>query len=334
LLRLLGGRTLLEEAVGRLAPFIPPENVIVLTRHDYVAAMRAILPGVSPENIVGEPVGRDTAPCVALAAGLVAARAGNDQAVILMLPADHVILDDAGLRTTLADCAAMARRGHLVTIGIPPCAPDTAYGYLHCGKPLSGEGQTRFFQSLGFREKPDAETAQSFLREGVYRWNSGMFAWTVRAILAELGRQAPALAAAAGEFRDAALAGTLPGVLAARYPDLPKISIDYAVMEKARDVVVAEAAFDWDDVGSWTSLRRHFPADQDGNVILGRHLGIDTRNCLVVGSSDHLVATVGVQDLVVVHADDATLVCDARADQRLKPLLAALAANPELMEYL
>jgi mannose-1-phosphate guanylyltransferase len=334
LLSLLGGRTLLGETVVRLGGVIPAERILVVTRAADVPAIQELLPELPPGNIVGEPVGRDTAPCVALAAGLVAARAGDDQAVMVLLPADHVIHDADALCRSLADCATMAAAGHLVTIGIPPTGPDTAYGYLHCGDPVPGVGQTRFFRSLGFREKPDADTAQALLATGAYRWNSGMFAWTVAAIHAEFARQAPSLADAVCEFRAAALAGTLGEVLATRYPELPKVSIDYAVMEHARDVVVAEAAFDWDDVGIWTALRNHFPADADGNVALGRHVGVDTQNCLVVGRDDHLVATVGVQDLVVVHTPDATLVCDARSGQRLKALLAAIAARPELARHL
>ncbi len=324
LLRLLSDFTMLEETVRRLEGLVEPERILIVTNCELVGAMQKVLGGtVPPENIIGEPVGRDTGPCVALAAALVRSRGGED-AVMALLPADAVIHDAVSLRRVLGDAAmfAASSKEALLTIGIPPTFAATGYGYIHCGAQLPTACETVFRAGLGFREKPDEKTAETMLRDGGYRWNSGMFIWSVPAILRAFRLWAPELAAAEDSFFRAAAKGTLMEELPGLYGGCAKISIDYAVMEKASPIVVAECTFDWDDAGSWTALRNHLDADDDGNVVSGRFAGVDVHRCTVINDTkSHLVAALDVEDLVVVHTADATLITSSRSAQRIKLLL-------------
>ncbi|WP_419645720.1 mannose-1-phosphate guanylyltransferase [Victivallis vadensis] len=333
--KLLGDRTMLEMTASRLQPLVPPERILVVTNRDYAGQIRSVLPEVPPENIIGEPAARDTGPCVALAAALVAARGGAD-AVMLTLPADHAIEQAGQLRAVLKDAAELAatRPGWLFTIGVNPTEPATGYGYIHCGGALETGTGTRFFRGLGFKEKPDVATAERFLAAGCYRWNSGMFIWQVRSLMQAFERYAPQLA---GLFRDVLemeRRNALETELPERFVKEPRISIDYAVMEKAENVGVAECRFDWDDLGSWPALRNHLKPDSDGNLADGLFAGVDCRNLIVSGRPGHLVAAIGVEDLVIVETEDATLVCRADQAQRIKELLKLADSRPELREFL
>lgn len=335
LLNLIGALTMIEQTVGRLSGFAPSRNIIVITNREHVAAMRALMPELPADNIVGEPVGRDTAPCVALASALVEAKAPpGSEPVMVVSPADHVIHDTESLIRELRDGVELAARGAIVTIGIKPTFPSTGYGYIKCDGRIDADLSTEFFKSGGFREKPDAETAKRFLESGEYRWNSGMFIWSVPVIQQAIRDHAPALAPAMREMRRAAKAGKLDEVVNAVYPDLEKMSIDYAVMEKAEGVIVADCGFDWDDVGSWPAMRNHLPADADNNIVSGLHAGLETTDCVIVGEPGHLVATVGVDNLIIVQTGDATLVCDAGRAQKIKTLVKRLNESPELRRYI
>lgn len=334
LLRLIGNLTLIEQTVERLLPLVKTDNIIVVTNHEYVAPMRSLLSQLPPGNIIGEPVGRDTAPCVALAAGIVRARAGNDDAVMMLLPSDHVIRDTDAMLEVLADSAEVAARGDIVTIGVNPSFASTGYGYIHCGSEIPGKLKTRFFKSIGFKEKPNLEVAEKFLAEECYKWNSGMFIWTVGTIMKALKQYAPALYKDASAFEKAEAAGNIETELRERYEKCSKISIDYAVMEKVNNVVVAECSFDWDDVGSWTALRNQIRPSENNNVVRGLFENIDSKNCIVVGDSKHLITAIDVEDLIIVHTEDATLICNAKSAQRIKELVQKIAVKPELAKFL
>ncbi len=334
LLRLLGRLTLIEQTVGRLSELVKPENTIVITNADYVAPMRTLLPSIPEENIVGEPMGRDTAPCVALAAAIVSSRTRDPNAVMVVVPADHAINDVDTMVATLNDCADMAIAGHIVTIGITPSFPSTGYGYIKCGDKLSSDSGTVFYKSLGFREKPDTATAERFLEEGRYKWNSGMFVWTVSAIMKALKEHVPDLAKGAGVLKKAIQNNTFEETLKEQYERFEKISVDYAVMEKVDNVAVAECSFDWDDVGTWSALRNQITPSDNNNVVQGRHIGLDSEDCVIVGDSKHLIGTIGVKDLIIVHTDDATLVCHCQDAQRVKELVHAIAEDESLRGYL
>jgi mannose-1-phosphate guanylyltransferase len=334
LLRLIGNLTLIEQTVERLLPLVKTENIIVITNHEYVAPMRSLLSQIPPGNIIGEPVGRDTAPCVALAAGIVKARAGNDDAVMMLLPSDHVIRDTDAMLEVLADSAEVAARGDIVTIGVNPSFASTGYGYIHCGSEIPGNLKTRFFKSIGFKEKPNLEVAEKFIAEKCYKWNSGMFIWTVGTIMKALKQHAPSLYTDATAFEKAEKAGSIEPELRDRYDKCSKISIDYAVMEKVNNVVVAECSFDWDDVGSWTALRNQIRPSENDNVVRGLFESIDSKNCIVVGDSKHLITAIDVEDLIIVHTEDATLICNAKSAQRIKELVQKIGAKPELSKFL
>lgn len=335
LLRLIGNLTLLEQTVERLKPLVPEENILIITNQDYVAPMQSLLKNLPAENIIGEPIGRDTAPCVALAAGIVRAKAGNDKAVMFLLPADHVIRNVDAMRSELKDCAELAgEKDSIITIGVNPASASTGYGYIKCGEQLPDGIHTKFFKSLGFKEKPNIETAKKFLAAGNYKWNSGMFIWSVKTITDAFRQHAPHLESMLNRLGDAYANGDIEQALIEEYGKCDKISIDYAVMEKVENVIVAECSFDWDDVGSWTALRNQVRPDKDDNVVRGLFESIDSSNNIVVSDSKHLIAAIDVEDLIIVHTDDATLVCNAKSAQRIKELVHTLGLDAELSKFI
>lgn len=334
LLRLIGNLTLIEQTVARLTPLVPHKNIIIITNEDYVAPMQSLLEDVPNENVIGEPMGRDTAPCVALAAAIVASKTDNPDAVMVVLPADHVINDTGAMVNVLKDCAEVAQKGNIVTIGVNPSYPSTGYGYIKCGSQIETGTDTNFYSSEGFREKPDSPTATEFIEAGCYRWNSGMFAWSVSTIMKAFQEHAPELAKGADIIKDAIAKGAFERKLAIQYKLFEKISIDYAVMEKVNNVVVAECTFDWDDVGSWTALRNQIRPSDNNNVIQATHIGLDTKDCIIVGNSNHLITTIDVEDLIIVNTEDATLICKSKSAQRVKEIVHIIGDKPEFKGYL
>ncbi len=334
LLRLIGNLTLIEQTVNRLTPLVKPENIIVITNQDYIAPMRSILTALPEDNIIGEPVGRDTAPCVALAAGIVKARSKDKNAVMMLLPADHIIRNTPAMLQVLDDSAQLAQQGDIVTIGVNPTFASTGYGYIHCGEKIAADTATTFFKSRGFKEKPDLKTAEQFLADKCYKWNSGMFIWSVGTIMQAFERYRPDLAACAECLQQAVEDDRLTEVLADKYEKCEKISIDYAVMEKVENVTVAECSFEWDDVGSWTALRNQIRPRENNNVVRGLFESLDATNCIIAGDSKHLIAAIDVDDLIIVHTDDATLVCNAKSAQRIKELVHRLSEKPETRRFI
>lgn len=334
LLRLIGSLTLIEQTVDRLKPIVNPENVLIITNDDYVAPMRSLLSDIPAENIIGEPVGRDTAPCVALATSIVKAKSNSDDAVMMLLPADHVIKDTNSMLKVLKDSALVAKDGKIVTIGVTPTFASTGYGYIHCGEKLDENLATPFYKGLGFKEKPSLDVAEKFISEGCYKWNSGMFLWSAGTIIDAFKMHTPSLALATEKLEEALKNNKLEEELPKEYSKLENISIDYAVMEKVDNVVVAECSFDWDDVGSWTALRNQIRPGKNNNVTRGLFEGIDTENCIIVGDSNHLIATVDIKDMIIVHTDDATLVCNGKSAQRIKELVKQIGSKPELEKFL
>lgn len=343
LLPLWGGKSLLQWAVERLDGLVPPTQVFVITTAVQAAEVRRQLPRLPRANVVVEPMGRDTCAAVALGAAMVAARA--PQAVMAMLPADHVIQDAARFRQTLADAFDLAaRQPVIVTLGIPPTEPATGYGYIRVGRQLdlgreSPRGGTVFHEAEAFVEKPSAERAREFLQSGRYRWNAGMFVWSVPTLLRGLAEHRPDIHAACQRWITAGQSPVrLARLLHRDYPGLPRISIDYALMERATNVVVADAPFDWDDVGSWAALARHLPCDPAGNTLQGDCLTVDASGNLVVDarpeSKRTLIALVGVQDLVVVQTREATLVVPKARAQQVRELVRKLANEPKYRRLL
>lgn len=309
LLRLLGDKTLLEMTVRRMEGLVPWERVFVLTNATQAEAVRQELPFLAAENVIVEPEKRDTAPACALATGW--ARARDPEAICALLPADAMIHEIAIFQEQLAAAAEVAAtREALVTFGITPSFAATGFGYLHLGPAAQEVTEVRRFV-----EKPDEGTAEEYLKSGEYAWNAGMFLWKAEVFLGETERQSPPLAAFIREFP----AEKAEAYLAEKFCHLPKISVDYAILENAAKVLAIPAKFDWDDVGSWTALPDHLGRDKAGNTLKGQVIQIDARNNVVV-AADRLVALCGVQDLIVVETPDAILICHRDAAQEIKKL--------------
>ncbi len=336
LLRLIGNLTLIEQTTERMLNISTPEHCLVVTNIDYVQPMRSLLPMLPPENIIGEPVGRDTGGCMALASGVLDRRGVGDDAVVIATPADHNIGNVPGLTRTLLEAAEVAQTCDApVLIGVKPEYASTGYGYIRCGTKLDyGDGTVRFYEADGFREKPGAGEAENMLAEGVWRWNSGIFVWTHGVFKRELADSAPELAEIArkiGKLKDAA---ALTAFLQDEFAKAPNISIDYALLEKLDYLVVAECDFDWADIGSWTALRKQIRPDEHNNVVRGLFAGLNAENCIVVGDAPGLIAAIDVKGLIIVHQDDVTLVCNEKSAQRVKELVQKLDGDPNLQKFL
>ena len=332
LLPIVGDRPLLHQTVARLDGLVPPGGIWIVTQDDQVEACREACPEIPPDQVVAEPAGRDTGPAVVLAA-LLAASAGGDPA-FAVLPADHVIHDEDSFRNDLAALFATVETEEVLgTLGIRPTEPATGYGYLETGEAATADAPVQ--PVLRFVEKPDRATAEGYLASGRYLWNAGMFAWRLSTLLAELEAHAPELAAGYHRMAGALGAGEdRETVLAREFPALPKRSIDYALMEQSTRTVTRPAHFDWDDVGSWPAVARHHPRDAADNVAVGPALFHEATGNIVVGEDGHLVGVVGVDDLVVVHTADATLVCPRERAQEVKELVRRIGEDPQYHSHL
>lgn len=320
LLAIAGKKPMIAETVERLRGLVPASRVHVLTNRATVVAMRKALPGVPEGQIIGEPDGRDTTAAIGLGAALVSKR--DPDAVMVVLPADHVIRPAAAFRKSLAAAAAAAGKdGGLYVFGVKPTGPATGYGYIRRGARAGASKGVPVFNVERFVEKPDLDTAKKYVADGRFLWNAGIFCWRARDILAAIARYKPAIGAALDKIRRGG-----PAVLAREFPRIEKVSIDYAVMEKAPDVKVIEAAWGWDDVGSWASVGPYLPQDGAGNAALGDFLAVDSTDCTVL-TDGHLVAAVGVEGLVIVRTKDATLVCRRDRAQDVKKLVDLLEAQ-------
>lgn len=329
-LTLAGSRTLIQQAADRCDPWIPAERMRVVTNAAHLAETSAQLPRLAPENILLEPCGRNTAPCIGLAAWQVLA--SDPDAVLLVTPADHLIRPEAEFRATV-ERAARLIAGHpqaSVLIGIEPTYPATGYGYIEKGEPL-GEPDRGAARVKAFREKPTVETAREFLATGKFFWNSGIFVWRAARIVELLKEFQPAIYAGLERLTERARQIGWQAALEEEFPKMPSISIDYGVLEpvavkgtNSDSVFVIPASFEWDDVGSWQALPGVLGTDALGNTVSGPGCQIDTAGCVIRSTPDHLVATIGLKDFVVVHTPDATLIAPRGDDAAIRKLVALL----------
>lgn len=319
-----GERSLLQGACDRIEAQAGVERTWILTSQAHIEETARQLPELSRNQIIGEPCGRDTAACIALGSALIARQ--DPEAVIVVTPADHVIEPTQEFRRTIHVAEQMAQENPqaLVTFGIVPTFPATGYGYIQRGAELCTRQGVVVSRVRGFREKPNAETAERFVAAGEYFWNGGIFVWRASTIMQAFAEFQPALAQAIERIAAAWGTPAQQQTFEREYQALPKISIDYAIMEKAREVLVIQAPFRWDDVGSWLALERMNPQDADGNTVLARHLGIDTTGCVIVGDPDRLVATVGVKNLIIIQDGNATLIADRSQEGAIKQLVEML----------
>ncbi len=321
-LTLFGDKSLLAEAVDRISPVIPPKRVFVITSADLVEVTRAAAPQLPAQNVIGEPMGRDTAAAVACGLALVKARAPDG--AFAVLTADHIIRDDDLFRNTVEDSLRAALDSDiLMTIGMQPTFPSTGFGYIEAGDAYPREGGTAFNRALRFVEKPDEATAETYIASGNYYWNSGMFIWSVRALEEAFRAHRPPLYELVQRLSAVEAGSAFELALGTEYPKLEKISIDYALMEKADNIVMARGVFEWHDVGAWPAVADHFPGDEAGNVIRGQCEQVDSSSNIVV-SEGRLTALIGVKDLVVIQAEGATLVCPRDRAQDVKQIVTLL----------
>lgn len=312
------GRTMIAATVARLQPDIPPKRVIVVTGRVTLEAARAALPDLPPENVLAEPQGRNTAPCIGWAAVHVARR--DPEGVLAVMPSDHLVADQAGFMAAVRRAVGAARSGALVTFGITPDRPETGFGYIEMGDEVSpGVRQARRFV-----EKPDLETARGYLAAGNFAWNSGMFFFGADQILGEIARQMPDLKSGLDEIGAAIGTADEDAVVERVFPKLPSESVDYGIMEGASGILCVPASFGWSDLGSWAAAYDLSPRDAEGNAIDADAIAVDSRGCLVRAPADKLVALVGVEDLVVVDTGDSLLVCKRGRAQDVKKVVTAL----------
>jgi mannose-1-phosphate guanylyltransferase len=338
LLTLLGKRSFLQQAVDRVLPLVTAKNIFVITSEAQLPEVRKQLPKIPKQNLVAEPIGRDTCAAVTLGAALVGAR--STTGVMAVLPADHVIPEEKKFQQVLSDAFDLAARGQaIVTIGIKPTEPATGYGYIHVGQELptppgAKKTKTTFFKAERFVEKPNYETALEYVNSGQYRWNAGMFVWSFITVTNGLEKHQPEMFAACQRwFKVANNPAKLAKTLAKEYPEIKKVSIDYALMEKAQNVVVADGAFEWDDLGAWPALSRHLKADAEGNCAVADFIHVDAaRNIIFDARTKNRtpIAVVGLRDSILVQTDDAVLLAHKSQAQKIKELVKKLAADARL----
>ncbi len=318
LLPIVGDSPLLTQTVERVKPIVPAENIFVITSAVQEKGVRAVCTGLPKDNIIAEPEGRDTAAAVGLAAAIVGAR--DLEGVFAVLPADHVIHNSKKYQSDLkAAFAAAAAAPVMVTIGITPDEPATGFGYVQRGKEWKSFRRKSVFEVKRFVEKPDLKTAKRYLKSGNYFWNAGMFVWSVPVVETAIAKFAPELDAGLTLIRTALAKGRkLVSVMKKVYPTLQKISVDYALLEKSENVVMLPSSFDWDDVGAWPAVARHYKPDGAGNVSRGSTLVEQGKGNIIFSEGNHLVTVVGADNLIVVHTPDATLVCPIEKAQEIK----------------
>jgi mannose-1-phosphate guanylyltransferase len=339
LLTLLGKKSFLQEAVERVLPLVPAKNIFVITNEAQLPEVRKQLPKIPKANLVAEPIGRDTCAAVTLGAALVGAR--STTGVMAVLPADHVIPDVRKFQQVLSDAFNIAAQGQaIVTIGIKPTEPATGYGYIHTGAELptppgAKKTKTTFFKAERFVEKPNFETALEYVNSGQYRWNAGMFVWSFITITNGLEKHQPEMFAACQRwFKVANNPPKLAKVLAKEYPGIKKISIDFALMEKAQNVIVADGAFEWDDLGALPALACHLKQDAEGNAVVADFIHVDAaRNIIYDARTKNRrtpIAVVGLRDSILVQTDDAVLLAHKSQAQKVKELVRRLAGDAKL----
>ncbi len=318
-------RTMLQNTVGRLTGLVPQKQIFIATNKNYRQAIREQLPEIPADNIIVEPCKRDTAPAIALSALYIEKKYPG--ATMIVLPADHLIKDRDRFTELLRKAVMIAAENdNLLTLGIKPTHPETGYGYIHYGSLYHTIDKDHIYKVKSFTEKPDQPTAEKFFKDGSYLWNSGMFIWQINTILNKIKLYMPELYNSLQEIKGVIGSKREKEVIKDEFAKIKGDSIDYGIMEKAENIYVIPADFGWDDLGSWPALQRVKKLDEDGNIILGKHYGIDTSNSIIY-SPDKVVTTIGLDDIVIVDTEDAILICDKSRAQEVKEIREILAEN-------
>ncbi len=315
---LIGERTMFQNTVDMISPLFGFERILVVSEESQTSLLARQLPEIPADNYIIEPEGRGTAPCIGLAAIHIWRRDPN--AVMVVVTADHYIKDVEGFQRVLKAAMEIAEKGHLVTLGIPPTHPSTGFGYIEHGEKLYEAYGSPVFRVNGFTEKPDQDSAIQMVKRGGYYWNSGIFIWRISGIMEEFRLQMPDLYNNLTRIGEAIGSSTYDEILDDTWSGVGKQTIDYGVMEGAADVVVIPSEIGWSDIGSWSSLASLLPGDENENVVVGDHIGLGTSGSLIFGGR-RLIATIGLEDMVVVDTDDALLVCPKRHDQKVREIV-------------
>jgi len=332
-LDLLGARTMLQETVDRIEPLIPLERVLVVVSEQHAQTVLDQVPGLPEENVIVEPGPRGTAPCIGLAATCLKIK--DPAAIMAVCPADHHIADPAGFRRAIGAAVEVAEQDYLVTLGITPDHAHTGYGYIQRGQRLAQADGLPSYKVQRFAEKPNLAKAQQFYASGEYYWNGGIFVWSVAKILNEIENLLPELHSGLQSIAQAWNSPQQAEALAAAWGQVPRTTIDYGIMEKAARVAVVPVDIGWDDVGNWSTLSGFLETDEKGNSTRGkgRHLLVDTTDTYVYATQDRLVATIGLEDFVVVDTPDALLICPKDQAQDVREIVDRLKARGQ-KEYL
>lgn len=332
LLNLVGDETMIQQTSLRCDGLIDHKNRWVVTNHQQAKATRQQLGSLNPDQVLIEPAARNTAPCVALAAAHLLAN--DSDAVMLVMPADHVISTKQEFQQGIASALELvdSKPELLSLFGVIPNFPSTGFGYIERSEPMPiSQGQA--FDVKSFREKPSREIAEGYLRAGTFFWNCGIFLWKAQAILEALRTFEPDLMFHIDKIAKTIGTDQYQQVLEEEFPQCPSISIDYAVLERAKSIAVIEAPFQWDDLGSWQSLQRLHGEDESGNTVIGHHQGIRTNGCVIRSTEKHLITTIGIKNCIIVHTPDATLVADKSDENAIKELIELL-KQKGLQDYL
>jgi mannose-1-phosphate guanylyltransferase len=325
-LKLIGDRTMFQYAVDRLDPLFPPENIYVVTAAEHVTILQSQVPELPIENFIVEPEGRGTAPAIGLAAIHIHER--DPEAVMAVLTADHYIKNTNLFRHVLSAARNAAMQDYLVTLGIQPDSPSTGFGYIQQGDLQGEEEDQKYYVVEKFTEKPAYEVAEKMVESGQYSWNSGMFIWKIKQILGELERQMPDFYAQLMQVKEVLNTPQYNTEIQKIWPNVAKQTIDYGVMEGAQKVVVFPIKIGWTDIGDWSSLTKLLPCDQNGNMTTGQFIGIETSNTLVFGQK-RLIATLGVENLVIIDTEDALLICPQNRAQDVRKIVDKLKSKDE-----
>lgn len=310
------GKTMIQLTIERILPLVALEDIYIATNRDYKDLVREQLPDLPEENILCEPIGRNTAPCIGLGAIHISRK--YEDAVMMVLPSDHLIKYQQMFLNTLRQGCELAEKGpNLVTIGITPDYPETGYGYI---KFIPEESDGHAYAVDRFVEKPSLEVAKEYVATEQYLWNSGMFLWKVSTILDNLKQFMPTIYNGLQIIKSAINTADAETVLETEFTAFPSESIDYGIMEKAKNIFILPGTFGWDDVGSWLAVGRIRKSNEQGNVVNGNIITIGTKNCIIEGGQK-LIATVGLENLIIVDTEDATLICDKNSAGDIKKVL-------------
>lgn len=310
------GKTMIQLTVERILPLVDIEDIYIATNKDYLPLIKEQLPDLPLENVICEPIGRNTAPCIAVSAAIISKK--YDNAIMMVLPSDHLVKYSSMYQSSLKDACEVAEKDdNLVTVGITPDYPETGYGYI---KFVNSEVEGRAYKVDRFVEKPNIELAKEYLASDDYLWNSGQFIWKISTIMNKFKELMPETFDGANEIKEAYGTELYEAVLNKVFPEFPSISIDYGIMEKSENIYVIPGTFGWDDVGSWLAVERIKKSNEFGNIVDGNIVTINTKNCIIQGDKK-LIATVGLEDLVIVDTEDATLICDRDSTADIKKVL-------------